>query len=185
MSITSIPMLYKIYMYHKGPLMVQNVEDELYDQLDGLGRVKQRDQLVVCQTSRYYMLIKGNGSRDRIKYFDENGYTLVCKWEPLWFLYFGDEYVKKLFYLPCTLLEIPVYVRFFADFLWLNPCFPLVHCFGSYMEGSLQFPGLPWNMKEKYLVPFLIAANQHSSSWIIGERLSNILSFIHTTHCNI
>ena len=57
MSITSIPMLYEIYMYHKGPLMVQNVEDELNDQLDGLGRVKQRDQLVVCQTSRYYMLI--------------------------------------------------------------------------------------------------------------------------------
>ena len=57
MSITSIPMLYKIYMYHKGPLMVQNVEDELNDQLDGLGRVKQRDQLVVCQTSRYYIII--------------------------------------------------------------------------------------------------------------------------------
>jgi hypothetical protein len=75
MSITSIPMLYEIYMYHKGPLMVQNVEDELNDQLDGLGRVKQRDQLVVYQTSRYYMLVKGTGSRERIKCFNENGYN--------------------------------------------------------------------------------------------------------------
>jgi hypothetical protein len=92
-SITSnsIPMLYKIYMYHKRPLMVQNVEDELYDQLDGLGRVKQRDQLVVCPTSRYYMLIKGTGSRDRDNIFKRKWINLGVNKNLFWFLYFADE----------------------------------------------------------------------------------------------
>ncbi len=57
------------------------------------------------------------------------------------FLYFSDEYKKNRYnchllhgkseniFEKCNLLEI--YVRFFADFLWLNPCFPLVHSFGK------------------------------------------------------
>lgn len=37
--------------------MVQDVEDQLDDQLDRLGRVEQGDQLVVCKASQTLFLI--------------------------------------------------------------------------------------------------------------------------------